>query len=166
MSSQEESNYSFIIGDKKFEEFIDDLNDGSVLAIILRAHLYIESKLLRLLELSFKRPKELDLNKMNFSMKVKLLAAMDVLTIFERESINNLNKIRNKLAHDLNYEVSQDDIEDLLKFEHVTRKQLISTLGSNDDLLLTLRALLSFIYVDLEYKITKYENGEHLTDQF
>src|SRR5271163_1968964 len=97
------------------KKFLGEVWDKDTLTIIVRAHLHAEWKLNRLLEQYLPNPKALDLERMAFSRKLELVSALKLITEHTRAVLILLNKIRNRFAHDLNAEITQRDVDALLK---------------------------------------------------
>lgn len=90
----------------QYNKFMEDTESESILQIILRAHLYIEYELTEILNKTLKYPNELGTN-INFSMKLKLLLALDAIPPELKDPIKHLNTLRNKYAHELNYQFDE-----------------------------------------------------------
>lgn len=99
---------------KVFNSDLDDLNsrwfqDIGGIGTVLRSHLFVEYYLTRYLE--FHNPNISDLNKarLSFNQKVALLNPKDVWIYELRDGIEQLNKLRNKVAHSLHAEIIERD---------------------------------------------------------
>lgn len=97
--------------DEKFFEEIEYRNDN--LYLILRGHLYLEAELLKLLETNIPNHKILELSKMTFYNKVILVTALNIIDEKSMEALLELNTIRNKYAHNLNYKIKKEEIRKL-----------------------------------------------------
>lgn len=85
-----------------------------ILAFIIRGHLYCEASLVELLRQSFKNPDAVNIDRLTFSLKVNLCSALGSLTPDLRSGLLQLNSLRNKIAHNLEYEVQESDQVDLI----------------------------------------------------
>jgi hypothetical protein len=77
---------------------------------ILRAHLYLEHVLVELLRLRLPSPDDAELDRMNFLTKLKIAKSMLLLFGDLYGSLLVVNNLRNKLAHRLEHQISQDEI--------------------------------------------------------
>ena len=78
---------------------------------ILRAHLYLEYYMTEHLRYENPGIGDLDSARLTFSQKVALLRVDDEATKSLAHGIRHLNKIRNKLAHNLSIVVTKDDAD-------------------------------------------------------
>lgn len=83
--------------------------DVTTIGRILRAHLHVEHHLTEYLQHVNPQLGELDEARITFNQKVNLLPAQDPRIDFLRPGIKHLNKIRNRLAHNLEATVTEDD---------------------------------------------------------
>ncbi len=104
------------------EQLIRDLNSEDELGLLLRGHLYIENELVKIIEAHMPHPEKFDIAAINFPKKIYLAAAMGILSEEEVEPYIFFNKLRNKLAHNLGQEVTENDIKGLI--ESLTHRQL------------------------------------------
>lgn len=93
--------------------FNEQMKDSSILAILLKGHLWTESCLNRALDISFKEPNAANLDRVPFSAKLDLALASGALTKDEVAPLRALNKLRNRLAHELDVGISEQNIRDL-----------------------------------------------------
>ncbi|MDQ0496789.1 hypothetical protein [Paenibacillus brasilensis] len=75
--------------------------------IILRAHLYIEFEMTEILKSKLMHPEERG-DKLNFSVTLKVLLAVGAIPLELKGPINFLNRIRNKYAHELDFQFSEE----------------------------------------------------------
>lgn len=115
--------------------------------MILRAQLlteyYLNSLLVCLLE-----PDEgyyFSSDRIRFADKMKKLRELKILPTSEVEAIQRLNRLRNKFGHDINYQVSESDL-DYLGFcfgkEYLSEKYKLDGKGENIPMKNRLRTLL------------------------
>ena len=102
--------------EKKISNFSYDLrlcrtrlNSGDDWQKIIQAHLFFDHILNRILFESFNTPDGVDLDRMAFSAKNDLAYAIGLIPKYYRDILKGINRTRNKIAHDLNFEV--DDRE-------------------------------------------------------
>ena len=77
---------------------------------VLRGHLWIEYLLEKLLVVVFARPAAVDLERLTWSYKLQLCDGLGLLSPERIPPLVEVNKIRNRLAHDLAGEPSDADI--------------------------------------------------------
>ena len=101
------TDYARIAGYK--EKFAHELALESPLGVVLRGHLYIEAALSRAIEPVLPFPHLLDVERLSFAHKLGLAAAHGFVPAEAVPAFKQLNKIRNRLAHDLSAQVSEHD---------------------------------------------------------
>lgn len=91
----------------------DHLNSESGQTAVLKAHLWVESLLIGLIEVSLPSPGVLDLDRMTFAQKLKLAEASGGLQPEVVPWVKALNRLRNRLAHELDEDASDEVLEEL-----------------------------------------------------
>ncbi len=79
--------------------------------ILLKGHLLIEEQLNSLIECYLEKPENIEKVRLTFAQKVRLLACMDAHFAGEKVFLD-LNKIRNKLAHNADFQTVHDDLRE------------------------------------------------------
>jgi len=96
----------------KFVETIKPTEDE--VTMILRAHLFAEYYLNKLIETEIPRGYFITKERISFPNKIAIVRALDVLAK-EKEgiysSLYELNNLRNRCAHVINYRISEDDVD-------------------------------------------------------
>jgi hypothetical protein len=100
---------------KRLERFFQHVLVDDPLSLVIRGHIYIESALIKLMEQGVPRPEAIDFARLNFPTKINLAVALGLLSEEEKPGYLALNKLRNKLAHDVEIEVGSDDEDALLR---------------------------------------------------
>lgn len=101
--------------DLKFDE-LDNLAvqrlifDTKELDSVLKSHLFIERIIDSMIQEKLKNPDSYLKNQTSFSFKIDLAHSLGILSDNLRSPIKGLNTIRNKYAHDLDYQVSFDEL--------------------------------------------------------
>ncbi len=83
--------------------------DTQMIGRILRSHLYVEYYLTEYLQAANRTLGSIDEARLTFAQKVSLLRADDHLANILIGGIRHLNRIRNRLAHNLAAEVTDED---------------------------------------------------------
>ena len=78
-------------------------------ALILRAHLYVETILIKRIEEAFVNKTALDTSRVPFPVKVKLALALGKIDADDAKAFALLNVLRNRFAHNLESEVNDQD---------------------------------------------------------
>nr|WP_154958439.1 hypothetical protein [Paenibacillus xylanexedens] len=119
--------------DQQYNKFIADTSSENNFQTILRAHLYIEHELEQILSKQLLYPEILSINKMRFSDKVKVVFAVGLVPLEDRNAILRIDKIRNDFAHKLNYNFSEEDLDKLIdSFSIKNRKEYKSYLKGEE----------------------------------
>lgn len=91
--------------------FMNDTKSEEILIVVLKAHLYIERELIKLLTESIIDEKVL--KGTTFRQKLDLANSMGLLDGFYG-ALGKVNSIRNAYAHDIEYKFEEKNYEDLL----------------------------------------------------
>ncbi len=98
--------------DSDYEKFLraagTDLDETT---IILRSHLLAEYYLDHFLLESLARGDLITDSRITFSTKLQVVEALDILPRAFVDSVRNLNVVRNRCAHSLDYKVTESDID-------------------------------------------------------
>ncbi|MES2416224.1 MAG: hypothetical protein V4504_00790 [Patescibacteria group bacterium] len=161
-NKQKEKNFHITDLIKKINKFLSEEKSADIL--IIKAHLLCEYYVNQILILREKcSHKEVE----SLTFKEKITKALDLNDTGEKlifDYINKLNKLRNKVGHELEYTLSESDVDSLgyvqgkeyilNKFEHETDlERLRSVLNT----IVIKTALLLINSVDLERKKIKQE---------
>ena len=79
--------------------------------MVLRAHLLIENFLERFICLNIVRGDRLISKNFTFANKLTIVHALDVVPDSYIQSINQLNKIRNRFSHNMDSSISNSDVD-------------------------------------------------------
>lgn len=90
------------ITEEEEELFAAQIEADSPLEIVIRGHLWIESRLISMLAEAVPAPAYLDKARTTFASRLYIVAALGLLPDQYVPPIVALNKIRNKVAHELN----------------------------------------------------------------
>jgi hypothetical protein len=95
-------------------ELAEYLTDADPTSQVLKGHLAVEAVLGEALDVRMELPAELRRMKLSFARKVSLSVALGILSQDEANAFQALNGIRNSLAHEYHYTISDSDAESLL----------------------------------------------------
>jgi hypothetical protein len=85
------------------------------LGVVIRGHLYVESRLIQLIEQALPEPGAIDLTRLNFSTKMDLAVALGLLSEGDKRPYAALNALRNRVAHNAEIEIDEADERQLQK---------------------------------------------------
>jgi hypothetical protein len=136
--------------------------------VLLRGHLWIEHFLEKFLVLKFKRPEAVALDRLTWIHKLNLCNGLGVLRNWEMPAFSEINRLRNRIAHDLAGELSEEDVAKLLALspanvlagiEAVREvEQSAGRLVADDDQSLAdLRFWLFALVMDMDYRVETEE---------
>lgn len=80
---------------------------------VLQAHLYFDHVITVLLTEELKNPNAIDVKRMGFAQKLQLVHALALMPGDMVPVVSHVNKIRNRLAHDLEAKIGNDEIAQL-----------------------------------------------------
>ena len=89
--------------------------DINLIGRVLRAHLFVEHYLTAFLQSENPNLGSLESAKISFAAKVQLLNNKNAMLVDLMQGINHLNKIRNRLAHNLHMQIDGNDTRQFLK---------------------------------------------------
>ena len=96
-----------------FERLKQRISSGDKWQQLIQAHLYLDHVIVKMLRENLIHPDSIDLKQMSFSSKIKLLHAMGLLPDDLFSTIQFINKLRNNIAHDLLFEMTEKDEQNL-----------------------------------------------------
>lgn len=124
--------------------------------LLLRGHLAIEYFINTIFNLKLIRGKKDLTEGLNFDKKLRLVNSMDLINSDVYASIKSLNKLRNKIAHEFEYRVSNEDLLLVIKpLSKVVKKELTDNQGSNTELLRNILSTLLINLVHSAYELDK-----------
>lgn len=89
---------------------LDKRLSGDAWALVVQAHLYHDHILTLMLAENLVKPKALNLDRLSFANKLDLARAMALVPEAFVSFWKKLNKVRNSIAHDLDYELTDDEV--------------------------------------------------------
>jgi hypothetical protein len=95
------------------QQLRDHLSDSSGQTAVLKAHLWVETMLNGLIAVTLAKPDALDFDRMAFAQKVNLALASGGLQESIAPCVKALNKLRNKLAHQLDADATDESLDAL-----------------------------------------------------
>lgn len=91
------------------------------LPLVLRSHLIIEHYIDRYLDIAIPEVERWDELRLSFSMKLDIISNRKTSLYMVAPGIKALNKVRNKYAHDLHYQLTQTDYAPMTEFVRMWR---------------------------------------------
>ena len=99
---------------------------------------------------ALKRPEEINIKQMNFATKLNILSALGLISKDLKASITKINRLRNEVAHNLNFDLGDNNFNDLKNnIPKIFKKIKIDGLGRASDPLRFNEAL-AFVLIQLE----------------
>ncbi len=95
-----------------YDRFKKRIEIGEHWQQLLQAHLYFDHVITQLLSEALVNPDAVNVSRMSFSRKLQFILALDLLTPELVSSVEFINGLRNKIAHDLDFEISDKDVRD------------------------------------------------------
>ncbi|MFC7025168.1 hypothetical protein ACFQHV_18675 [Promicromonospora thailandica] len=93
-----------------YELFARHMNIGNPLECFLKGHLWLESCVNNAMEAHLANPDALRVDRMTFSAKVSLCDALGAFTSADLRALRTLNKLRNRLAHQLDADFDEAEL--------------------------------------------------------
>src|SRR5262249_35601988 len=117
---------------------------------LLQAHLYFDHVITRMLEEALPNPYAMKLRRTSFSQKVQLISAMNLLPSSLIPCIEFINGLRNKIAHELNFEISDEAVNNLINCTPKRLRQVALEQRTPADRPLSLNEVLHILLIQLE----------------
>lgn len=90
------------------------LEEDSILTIVLKGQLLIENHVESLLNIVLVEPSVFDYSRMYLPQKLDILVAIGVFSKNDTTAYRKFNHIRSKFAHNIDYELTNEDIKSIL----------------------------------------------------
>lgn len=97
------------VGSEDSKKLLSYLRSEDPLGFVVRGHLFIEARLTSLIEMALSKPAALKLVKKTFALKVELAVATGSIDESIGKALLQLNRLRNKFGHDVQYQLSSAD---------------------------------------------------------
>jgi len=94
-------------------DFVTRMGQGEDWHKLLQANIYLEFLALKLLERELRNPTEIELDRMTFRSRLDLIAAMELVPKDIISAIRIISRKRNKIAHDLEFKLSDKDLQEI-----------------------------------------------------
>lgn len=95
------------------EDFAKRIRSGDRWQQLIQAHLYFEHVVAQLLKEALAKPEAISMARMSFNQSLDLVVAMALLPNELVSPIRKISGLRNKIAHDLTFEITESDVRDL-----------------------------------------------------
>ena len=95
------------------KEFSRRMRSGEEWQQLVQCQIYLEHVVDQLLRESIPFPEEVSFSRMAFRQRLDLARALDLIAADLTAAIRLLTKLRNNVAHNLSFEISEKDIDDL-----------------------------------------------------
>ena len=95
------------------DTFIEHLEAEDDLAALLRGYLYVEVGLTHDIQKRLSHPEALNVQRLRFPEKIDLAIALGAIRKEDKPPLIKLNSLRNKVAHNLQYNISVQDVRDI-----------------------------------------------------
>ena len=92
---------------------------------LIQAHLYFEHVVAQILSEALAKPEAISLSRMGFSQRLDLVVAMALLPDELVTPMRKISALRNKIAHDLKFEVTDTDVRHVENCTPVHLRQAI-----------------------------------------
>lgn len=91
------------------DKMVDRVNGGAWHNVV-QAHLYYDHIVSSTISENVTHPKALGLERLSFSQKLAILSALDLIRSDFAALLRRINKLRNTISHDLDFELTEEDI--------------------------------------------------------
>lgn len=133
-----------------YEEFTKRLQIGDYWQKLIQAHLYFEHVIAQILSEGLVKPEAISLSRMGFSQRLDLIEALGLLPDELVKPIRKMSKLRNKVAHNLTFEITDSDVRDLENCTPLRLRDAIRATVGRKSGPLELHELLSVILLQID----------------
>jgi hypothetical protein len=95
------------------KKLADRIRTGEHWQQLLQAHLYYDHVVTYMLTEELKNPDAINVKRMGFFQKLRLVRAMGLLPEALTVVVERINSLRNKIAHELNFEIDDNQVQEL-----------------------------------------------------
>jgi hypothetical protein len=117
---------------------------------LLQGHLYFDHVITQLLVDALKKPDAIGTSRMSFLQKLQLIEALGLLPADLTAPVMFINGLRNKIAHDLNFEISDKDERDLANCTPKHLREIMETDKEREPGALRFHELLRVVLLQIE----------------
>ncbi|MDP8238436.1 MAG: hypothetical protein P9X24_05055 [Candidatus Hatepunaea meridiana] len=148
---------------RHFLKLFKELNaTNDILTFMIRGHLHCESVLTELIYTAVLRPNALEQCHLNFSTKLNLCNALGLIPESLVPGLAGLGKLRNRLAHRLEYSISEQDQADLINTIRSTGEPYAAEyLSKGTEFPKGLRLCIIGLFMDLYFNLADTNEEEH-----
>jgi hypothetical protein len=82
---------------------------------VIQAHLYLDHIVTAIITENIPKPRALKLDRISFSQKLDLISALGVVELDVISLLRAINVMRNKMAHDIDFELGSENIDYVIK---------------------------------------------------
>jgi hypothetical protein len=109
-------------------KWAEHLNANDPLAMVVRAHLYVESILNRRIERLLVKKGRLNVVKLKFEMKLNIAASFGAIPDEDYPALKKLNDFRNGFAHNLEKQLTEEDERDLYNCLSAHQRRIVNSI--------------------------------------
>lgn len=95
-----------------YDRFCKRTGSGERWQVLLQTHLYFDHVITLTLTEGLVRPDEIDVRRMSFAQKLQLISALGLLRSEFVAPVAMVNDLRNKIAHNMSFEISDKNEQD------------------------------------------------------
>jgi hypothetical protein len=132
------------------ERFKARISTGDRWQQLLQAHLYFDHVITQLLVEALAKPDAIGAGRMSFLQKLQLIEALGLLPTELVPTVVFINGLRNKIAHDLNFEISDKDERDLANCTPKRLREIMETDKEREPGALRFHELLRVVLLQIE----------------
>ncbi len=93
----------------------DVLRASDPIAILVQVHLHLEAFIIALVRYRLAKPQAIDLDRLTFPVKLSLAVALDAIPELAEPALLTINRLRNRVAHNLSAALTAEDVAALRK---------------------------------------------------
>lgn len=132
------------------DEFTERMQNGDHWQQLIQAHLYFEHVVAQILSEGLAKPEAISLSRTGFAQRLDLIEALALLPDELVNPIRKISKLRNKIAHNLTFEIAETDVRDLENCTPLYLREAIRAEVGRKSGPLELRELLNVILLKID----------------
>jgi len=142
-------------------EYFKAIDTKDFLRLVIIGHLYLQAVLSELISERLPRPNAIDLEDLRFLQVVDLAISLELVAANERKPFELLNRLRNKLAHQLGHVVTIGEVAEVLESMTPQQLNLVRAMtGRQVAYGIDLQPALMVLFIDLHSRLTAIRDAK------
>jgi hypothetical protein len=143
-------------------EYFKAIDTKDFLRLVIIGHLYLQAVLSELISERLPQPNAIDLEDLRFLQVVDLAISLELVAANERKPFELLNRLRNKLAHELGHVVTIGEVAEVLESMAPQQLSLVRAMtGRQVAYGIDLQPAVMVLFIDLHSRLTSIREAKN-----